>query len=183
MCKFITVTVNDDINLADFDRLTKGAFAQLTDAVVLPKLPKRSLYFVRRGLCQCHSAIGSTSQRTDGPYTEEELAEVSQRGGNPAKLERWKRRRIDAYQSRVDSDERIRSSPEVQQETAEWLEMAAAVLSHPYGKRFGIMHHLYSGRIDTDDFDIATAPTLSIHEAIESILLDLAENVLQEFTR
>lgn len=66
---------------------------------------------------------------------------------------------------------------------AEWLEMAAAVLSHPSGKRFGIMHHSYSGRIDTDDFDIAIAPTLSIHDASESLLLDLAENVLQEFTR
>src|SRR5689334_5489500 len=114
MCKFITVTANDDIDLAAFHRLTDSGFELMAGSAVSPKLPKGRLYFVHRGICDCGSAIGKTSHWPQGPYSEEELVELSTKEGSPAKIERWKRRRIDAH-------EKARPSPKDLQEISEWL--------------------------------------------------------------
>lgn len=152
MCHFITATMSPSADEAALRRHAEGALLKWeplqNPSVEKLLLPGERYFLTTRGMCDCGTSLGLTSQRgelsplDEADYTRD-IKKYRKRGWSQAKIDRW------LSQLQSDRERKIRAAThrpdEVHSEIDRWVDFISAALQGQATEWISILLHFYHG--------------------------------------
>lgn len=188
MCHFITATLPSGIDVKkaeDIFAKHKLRFEVIENESVREHLNAGDFYILTtQGMCDCGTVLGSEYREEPLASDEKEkfrrqtIEKFKKKGWSQTKIDRW-------FNEAVLTEEKENRSRELQHESAvsfvsDWIAFIKDMLGSKVTPKIGLLLHMYDGAL-YGRFTIVGKKRVSLKELNESILLQMAEDVIYEF--
>jgi hypothetical protein len=161
MCLFVTATLPGGANVPELNRLSevhKRVFRPMKSPVSRHLMPEESYFLTTWGQCDCGTGFACASptlRETAKGKEDEEESKIAQRvskGWSQTKIDRWRAQRQE-QQAKVD-----RLNPDCER----WVQYITAMVGPGRTPWMGLMVHMYSGDLETEEFEICGRTRVSL---------------------
>ncbi len=184
MCFHLTSTLPKGTNveaLRDVIDKHHMAFTPISNPHISPQLHPGELYFITsKGHCDCGTVLGYKHDTEDLEelLQSKKARKLRKRGWNAEQIDQWARNKL-ANKPRTHG--RTFSPIEISHETTKWIDFLHELLQSANLSHVGLLKHWYSGRLDTEQFQIKRTEQIHLKDVNTTVLTHLEEDVLYEF--
>jgi hypothetical protein len=183
VCIFITASLPSNVDLDGLQVLFASHgmwFQPIKNSSVEAYLGGDQYFRATRSICECDTALGSTSRRPE-PYlldVSRDVEKLKAKGWKSSKIDRWV---ADKSKNQIRKFEEAASSKAA--ELKNWSDFITVLLSGGSVSRLGLILHMYNDTVEHDVIELSGIEKITLSSELEASLLSLDLDKLYLFTR